>query len=446
VTGDRSLRAPHGLRLVAWLLDCLVLFSVLVFAPQPVSFLLLLTLFVGYHTVLVWLTGQTVGKALLGLRVKRLGEQPTFLWALGRAGAGYALVDVLGLGLLAALFDTRHRTLHDHVFGSIVTFDGSEEMGTRRLLARLADFAERQRQAVAAKKKTVGILTALWAFLTGFARTLNHAIDFLIRFGSGSGAPAPSASIAQALSVKAAATIALAATAATATVVATVPIAGDAAAWLVRPHYFLTGPSGVLPIDRHVLAKFDFDADVLDRSGRGNQARLLGGEFVKSASGHGLHIAKSDNPGIDWSDHATLLVHPYSIEMILTTSSTSPWGKLFGFDDRNDAGWYYKSDGIQAYPYAILGGGQVQANQRHYLAFVSTDPTTVTVYFQGKPLGSTNASFTAPPQAALFFRDDAATGRGEQLDAVVEELRISNVARTAAEIATVQERLTAKGR
>lgn len=441
MTGEGSLPAPHGLRLVAWLIDCLVLFSVLVFAPQPVTFLLVLTLFVGYHTVLVWLTGQTVGKALLGLRVKRLGQKPTFLWALGRSSIGYGLVDVLGLGLLTALFDKRHRTLHDHVFGSIVTFDGSDEMGTRRLLARLADFAERQRQAVAAKKKTVVILGALWAFLTRFAQTLNLAIDFLIRFGSGTGAPAPTASIAEALSVKAAVTIAVATTAVTATVVATVPIAGDAAAWLVRPHYFLSGSSGVFAADAGTLATFEFKGNVQDVSGRGHHARLLGGEFVQSSSGHGLHVMKSDNAGIDWSDHAKLLVHPYSIEMILTTSSTAPWGKLFGFDDRNDSGWYYKENGIQAYPYAVLGGGQVRPDERHYLAFVSTDPTTVTVYFQGKPLGSTNASFTAPPQAAFFFRDDAPTGRLEQLDAVVEAMRISKVARTAAEIAAVQERL-----
>lgn len=133
---------------------------------------------------------------------------------------------------------------------------------------------------------------------------------------------------------------------------------------------------------------------------------------------------------------------PYTIEIILTTARTGPWGKLFGFDDFNDKGWYYKNDGIQAFPNAVLGSGLVRADEQHYLAFVSVDLSTVTVYFQGKPLGSTDATFKAPPPQAFFFRDDSATGRREQIDAIVEEMRISKVARTATEIAEVQERLT----
>ncbi len=89
----------------------------------------------------------------------------------------------------------------------------------------------------------------------------------------------------------------------------------------------------------------------------------------------------------------------------------------------------------------MVGTGQVRGGERHYIAFLSTAPDQVDIYFQGAFLGSTNASFTAPPLQAIFFRDDTSTGREEQLDAVVEALRISGVGRTAEEIAAVQQNL-----
>jgi hypothetical protein len=380
---------------------------------------------------------------LLGLKVKRAGKKPGFFWALGRASVGYCLVDLFGAGVLVALFNRRHCCLHDYVFSSVVIFEGSGAIRTSNLLSRLVDFAERQRQAVAAKKKPLAILGALWAFLAGLGNALKKAIDFLT-LGSGTSASTSAASIAEALSLKAAVSIAVATTAITGAVVTNVPIVRSAAEWLIQPHYFLTEPSGVFGSDAGVLAKFEFNGNVLDSSDNGKHARLLGGKFVPTSSGQGLHVSRSEQAGIDWSEHANLLVHPYTIEIVLMPVATAPWGKLFGFDDANDNGWYYKNDGIQAYPNAVLGSGQVRANERHYLAFVSIDPSTVNVYFQGKPLGSTNATFKAPPPRAFFFRDDSITGRQEQIDAIVEEMRISKVARTAGEIAAVHERLTSR--
>lgn len=437
-----SLPSPHGLRAAAWAIDCLILMTIVAFLPQPLNVLLLLALFVTYHTLLVWLVQRTVGKALLGLKVRRIGKPPDFLWAFGRAGAGYCLVDVFGAGALVALFNPSHRCLHDYVFGSVVVFDGSAATGARGVLARLVDFADRQGRAVAAKRKTLGILGALWASLFGVGKTLQRAIEWLTRLGSGTGASTPTASIAEGLSLKVAVAIAAATTTVTAAVAGTIPIAGGVADWLLRPRYFFMQPAGAFGNDAAVLARFELNGNVLDASGNGNHARLLGGEFVPTSFGQGLHVFQSEGTGIDWSDRARLLVHPYTIEMVLTSSTTSPWGKLFGFDDASDSGWYYKEDGIQAYPNSVLGRGQVGANEQHYLAFVSTDPSTVTVYFQGTPLGSTKATFTAPPAMAVFFRDDSDTGRGEQIDAIVDEIRISKVARTAQEIAAVQESLT----
>jgi hypothetical protein len=63
------------------------------------------------------------------------------------------------------------------------------------------------------------------------------------------------------------------------------------------------------------------------------------------------------------------------------------------------------------------------------------------IYLDGILLGATPASFAAPPAQAIFFRDDTATSRNEQLRGVVDALRISNSARTGDEINTVQQNI-----
>lgn len=203
----------------------------------------------------------------------------------------------------------------------------------------------------------------------------------------------------------------------------------------------LTLPQIFPPDDANVLARFSFNGNVEDVSGNERHGTLLGGQFVTSRFGQGLLVGQTDSNGMDWSRYASLLVHPYTIEMVLTPEETINWRKLFGFNDRSDRGWYYRSQGIQAYPNAVLGTGQALPRQRHYLAFVSTAPDQIDVYFQGTLLGSTNASFTAPPEQALFFRDDVNTGRREQLVGIIHALRISATTRTSQEIANVAQNL-----
>ena len=198
---------------------------------------------------------------------------------------------------------------------------------------------------------------------------------------------------------------------------------------------------GVFPSTSGVLAHFEFEGDLSDLSGNNRDALLIGGEYVDSEFGQSLHILPNQPTGIDWSSFANFIVHPYTIEMVLTPKDTTAWRKLFSFSDANDWGWYYRNEGVQAFPNPVIGGGQVQANLRHYIAFVSTAADQVDVYFQGGLLGSTNASFTAPPSEAIFFRDESGTNRSEQLDAIVDGLRISEVTRTPGEIALVQQLL-----
>jgi len=202
------------------------------------------------------------------------------------------------------------------------------------------------------------------------------------------------------------------------------------------------------PGDPDVLGDFEFNGDVRDSSGHGRDATFLGGQYVPTARGQGLRVFPAPGPdgvnapmGIDWSAYASLLAYPYTIEVVLTPQATDCWHKLFGFDDANDDGWYYCSDAFQAYPNPEVGIGLMSPGDEHYLAFVATAPDQIDVYFQGVFVGSTPASFEAPPAQAIFFRDDQSTGRYEQLHGVVDALRISSRARTPGEIVTVQEGL-----
>jgi hypothetical protein len=203
----------------------------------------------------------------------------------------------------------------------------------------------------------------------------------------------------------------------------------------------ITLSSSLFPSMAGVLATFDFNGDVRDTSGNGRDGILIGGTFVPTSWDQGLRIVPPQPVGFDWSAYAGLIRHPYTIEMILTPATLGSWRKLFSFNDGADAGWYYFNNTFQAFPNGTIGSGLL-AGQRHYLAFVSRDNSTMDVYFQGHLIGTTNASFTAPPVNAVFFRDDSGTGRNEQFDGTVEALRISGVNRTPAEIDAVQQRLT----
>lgn len=202
-----------------------------------------------------------------------------------------------------------------------------------------------------------------------------------------------------------------------------------------------SGCASVFSADAGTLALFEFNGDVTDSSGNSRDASLIGGTFAATEWGQGLVLAGLDPQGIEWTAHAALLVHPYTVEMVLVPDSTTDYLKLFGFDDGSDDGWYYFRNEFLAYPGSQLGAGALVGGVRHYLAIVSTAVDTIDVYFDGILLGSLAASFAAPPAEAIFFRDDTATSRSESLTGVVEEVRLSGVARTAAEIGASQTRL-----
>jgi len=196
----------------------------------------------------------------------------------------------------------------------------------------------------------------------------------------------------------------------------------------------------VFATDPDTLARFELNGDVTDSSGNARDATLLGGTFVTTSWGKGLSVTGEDPQGFKWTSYAGLIVHPYTIEMVVTPDDTSCWKKLFGSNDAVDTGWNYCSQ-LQTYAPNYMVGPNLVAHQRHYFAMVSTSSTMIDVYLNGTMIGSVGAGFTAPPGDAIFFRDDSQTGRGEMLSGVIEAVRISKIARTPAEILKTATRL-----
>ena len=229
--------APHGLRLGAWLIDCFFLAIVFSTLPSSTSRFALICLFIVYHTTLLWLLQQTLGKALLGLKVARVGKPASLLWAFGRSSAGYFIVDLFGVGILIALFNRRRRALHDYVFSSVVFVDDAGPLTLKTLASRFLNFAERQMNEANARKRLIGIVAAFWAFHIGLAKSVIKVFEFLSRLGSASQSVTAAPSLAEMWSAKAIAGLAVATTATTTVVVTAVPGVDPALQWLREPPF-----------------------------------------------------------------------------------------------------------------------------------------------------------------------------------------------------------------
>jgi len=131
---------------------------------------------VTYLTVWVWLTGQTIGKALFNLTVRRVGDSAgaqtwrALVWSLGRHSVGYLIADVFGLGVLFALTSSR-RCPHDYAFGSKVVI-GPADGGQRRWspLAQLEDFDKRLDASIEDRGRRYARLVSLWKKLAKLLR------------------------------------------------------------------------------------------------------------------------------------------------------------------------------------------------------------------------------------------------------------------------------------
>ena len=76
------------------------------------------------YALLFWsATGQTPGKAVMGVRVVRLDGKPMGFWTAVRRIAGYVLsLAAVGIGFLVILVDDRRRGWHDRIAGTCVIY------------------------------------------------------------------------------------------------------------------------------------------------------------------------------------------------------------------------------------------------------------------------------------------------------------------------------------
>lgn len=138
------IRAGFGPRAAAFLLDQLLVavallviklpaWLVRLYGGQPIgdvlfSFSLLdvlcYVLLSAYFVLLTYITGSTLGKKVMGIKVAReAGDELRFVDVLYRETIGRYLSGVLFLGYFMALVDSRKRAFHDYLCETCVVYD-----------------------------------------------------------------------------------------------------------------------------------------------------------------------------------------------------------------------------------------------------------------------------------------------------------------------------------
>ena len=212
--------------------------------------------------------------------------------------------------------------------------------------------------------------------------------------------------------------------------------------------------SCILGSDHQTLALFELNGDFTDTSGNGRDAVPIGLDagtgsmyFEPTPWGQGLRVNGIADQGFDWSAYASLLLPPFTMEMILVPHADPGWQKLYGFDDTNDDGFYFYQGEFQAYPSPKVGTFVI--GSPFYIAIVGNvsdagDGTTpIDVYINGAFVASSTLTTTLPQTAAIFFCDDTYTSRQESLQATIDEVRLSSGARSAQEISDLWARYAA---
>ncbi len=226
------LRAPLRTRMGAAGVDLVVVAAVCAFLPQPFSPAVPIVLFVVYQGLATWRLRASLGKALLGLRVVRLEGEVTLAWALLRAGPGYLVLTVFGLGWLAAALPPDRRPLHDRVLGSDVILVEAASVRPRQAAVRLSRWA-RERESVAKRRGDHAALAVLWAWLVGLGAAVQRVIDWF-RDGAASGP-----SVAGTMSGAAKVWVVSGASLVVGVVLSPVPPLQDVAEWIVTPRTWI---------------------------------------------------------------------------------------------------------------------------------------------------------------------------------------------------------------
>jgi hypothetical protein len=210
--------------------------------PQPFPPLLVLLVFVGYHWLLTWWVGRTLGKALLGLRVLRLSGPMSWWWALGRSGPGYLVLGVAGLGWLTATRDVYRRPLYDILLGGAVIQDVDATGRAHGLVDRLLAYAREHQQAVSERKEPLSLVSGLWISLTKGPEWVAKGLQLLRGEPT---AVSSGTSLSSWVSGQTAAVISASASVAAAAAVTVVPGLDVVGQWLMTDRYWSPQPASI---------------------------------------------------------------------------------------------------------------------------------------------------------------------------------------------------------
>jgi hypothetical protein len=455
VDGNGSSQAPGPRRparirsrLVAGAIDTAGVAVAVSLVVQPFPPVLPLGVFVLYHWLSTWLVGRSLGKALLGLRVVRLGGRVTWSWALARSAPGYLIFGVIGLGWLTAVWDSHRRVSYDIILGGMVVQDVRSDSHPQGWLDRLLDYADEHRRALEERKRKVGLLLGLWAWLSAPGAWMRRLLA-LLRGGSG---PVSSGdSIATWASGKAALGVSLAASALAVGAVTVVPATAPIGQWLLEDRYWGIGSpndgSGDAPLQpivegANLIHHFEFGDSLGDTLPTG--ARLIvhpntashefdDGAWRWSATSHpggGLELLTSE------------LTDPtsYTLEVLIKYEEVGPsWRKILSFlGQKSDRGLYFLDGHLQLYPFAKNADVSYEA-ETYYNFILSRESTgSVTVYVvevdrritkvyeEADDGGETIPQLVDGGYRFLFFVDDDATTTEWTPGGSVRSIRVWN--------------------
>lgn len=210
-------------------------------------------------------------------------------------------------------------------------------------------------------------------------------------------------------------------------------------------------------VDEHTIALWLFNEGqgdkVLDSSGNGHDGVFEGSpEWVKTKYGGGLEFPGDDTGYVVVESSPLFEVEQLTIETLINVQEpTGKWQGIFakqeaGCTNRNYGIWVHNTNSVLEAQiganglcqYTIDGTSVIADNEWHYLAF-TFDGEMGRVYVDG--VMETESPYNAPP----FFSDDPITigvpnlNNANGLKGIIDEMRISSIARTGEEIKEAME-------
>lgn len=227
--------ARAGARLLAGAIDLLIVLLAATRFARPFPPAYVIALFVVYHGVPTWLFGRTLGKALIGLRVARLGRKRSAWWSFARSGPGYLLLGFGGLSLAFVALGRSKRTPYDMLLSGAVLQETDISLRPSGLLDRVADYVEEHKRVVGERKKgVVGLIGVLWAWLSGITDRLQKGLNKMRR-STDPKAPSIMEEMSDSMALAASAAVLIA----TGAVISVVPQSQGLYDWLVTDRYWV---------------------------------------------------------------------------------------------------------------------------------------------------------------------------------------------------------------